>query len=427
MGVGRGSFRLVVRTAHLALALISATPAFANRESELLKARATVELYSLDHQQAIATLRQAIAADPQDAGAYRGLAGALWMSVTFARGTLTVDSYLGKVSRETIKLPPPPPETAAAFHDALDRAVALARARLAADAGDADAQYQLGAAVGLRASYAATVDGGLRKAFGAAREAYDSHGVLRLDPRRHDAGLIVGTYRYVVAALALPMRWVAYMAGFGGGREKGLQLIEAAAEYSGDNRWDARLALVLLYNREQRYDEALSQLATLRAQYPRNRLLWLESGATLLRGGKLAQAERFLDEGIARLAADDRPRMLGEEALWYYKRGATRTALGRAADAEVDLRKALGLQGRKWVHGRAHLELGRLLLQPASPLHVSELHGDFTLRRGRNPWPQKGALVALTTLPHLVAARGHAPLRHRRFEHNHVTVVACVF
>jgi tetratricopeptide (TPR) repeat protein len=364
VGVGRGSFRLVVRTAHLALALISATPVFANRESERLKARATVEVYSLDHQQAIATLRQAIAADPQDAGAYRGLAGALWMSVTFARGTLTVDSYLGKVSRETIKLPPPPPEAAAAFHDAIDRAVALARMRLAADAGNADAQYQLGAAVGLRASYAATVDGGLRRAFGAAREAYDSHeNVLRLDPRRHDAGLIVGTYRYVVAALALPMRWVAYMAGFGGGREKGLQLIEQAAEYSGDNRWDARLALVLLYNREQRYDEALRQLATLRGQYPRNRLLWLESGATLLRAGKPAEAERFLNEGLARLAADDRPRMAGEEALWSYKRGAARTALGHSADAEQDLLNALAFEGRKWVHGRAHLEIGKLMLK----------------------------------------------------------------
>jgi tetratricopeptide (TPR) repeat protein len=362
--VDRCPFRLVVHTAHLALALIIATPAFANRESDRLKARATAELYSLDHQRAIATLRQAIAADPKDGGAYRGLASALWMSVTFTRGTLTVDSYLGKVSRDNIKLPPPPPEAAAAFQDAIDRAVALARARLAADASDADAQYQLGAAVGLRASYAATVDGGLRRAFGAAREAYDSHeNVLRLDPRRRDAGLIVGTYRYVVAALALPMRWVAYMAGFGGGREKGLQLIEGAAEYSGDNRWDARLALVLLYNRERRYDEALRQLATLRAQYPRNRLLWLESGATLLRAGKSAEAERFLDEGLARLAADDRPRMAGEEALWYYKRGTARTALGRAADAEQDLRKALALEGRKWVHGRAHLEIGRLLLQ----------------------------------------------------------------
>ena len=379
--MGRCSFRLVVRTAHLALSLVVATPAFANRESDMLKARASAELYNLDHQRAIATFRQAIAADPQDAGAHRGLASALWMSVTFARGTLTVDSYLGKVSRHNIKLPPPPPETAAAFQDAIDRAVALARARLTADGGDADAQYQLGAAVGLRASYAATVEGSLRRAFGHAREAYDAHEqVLRLDPRRRDAGLIVGTYRYVVAALALPMRWVAYIAGFGGGRDKGLQLIEAAAEYSGDNRWDARIALVLLYNRERRYDEALGQLATLRAQYPRNRLLWLESGATLLRAGRSAEAERFLNEGLARLAADDRARMSGEEALWYYKRGAARTALGRAAEAEQDLRKALAFEGRKWVHGRAHLEIGRLMLKAGRRADaVSELRAAISL------------------------------------------------
>ena len=48
------------------------------------------------------------------------------------------------------------------------------------------------------------------------------------------------------------------MAGFGGGRERGLQLIEGAAEYNGENQNDARVALVLLDNRERRYDEAAS-------------------------------------------------------------------------------------------------------------------------------------------------------------------------
>ena len=55
----------------------------------------------------------------------------------------------------------------------------------------------------------------------------------------------------------------------------------------------------MLYNREKRYDEALGQLAMLRERYPRNRLAWLESGATNLRAGKAADGERFLDEGIA--------------------------------------------------------------------------------------------------------------------------------
>src|SRR2546421_154312 len=83
---------------------------------------------------------------------------------------------------------------------------------------------QLGAAVGLRASYAASVEGSLASAFRSAREAYDEHErVLELDPKRRDAGLIVGTYRYVVSTLAFPLRWMAYVVGLGGGKEKGLE------------------------------------------------------------------------------------------------------------------------------------------------------------------------------------------------------------
>jgi tetratricopeptide (TPR) repeat protein len=198
-------------------------------------------------------------------------------------------------------------------------------------------------------------------AFRAAREAYDEHEtVLALDPKRKDAGLIVGTYRYIVSALSLPIRWMAYVVGFGGGKERGLRMIEEAAAYRGDNEEDARFALILLYNRERRYDDALKELAVLRERYPRNRLVWLESGATCLRAGRAADAERFLTDGIARLASDERQRMFGEEALWYYKRGAARRALGRASDADADLRKALASEGRKWVYGRSQLELGKI-------------------------------------------------------------------
>ena len=347
----------------LAAAAVLAAPslASANPESAALRARASEEFYNLDREQALATFREAIAADPQDAAAYRGLASTLWLSITFLRGNMTVDDYLGKVARRDTKPPPPPADIAAAFHQAIGKALALARARIALNDRDPDALYQLGAAVGLRASYSATVEGSVLGAFRAAREAYDAHEeVLELDPSRKDAGLIVGTYRYIVAALALPLRWMAYVAGFGGGREKGLRLIEGAAAYPGDNQADARFALILLYNREKRYDDALAQLALVRKRYPRNRLAWLESGATCLRAGRAADAERFLAEGLAKSASDTRPRMFGEEALWQYKIGAARAALGRTAEAEQSLRQAVSLEGRPWVHGRAHIELGKL-------------------------------------------------------------------
>jgi tetratricopeptide (TPR) repeat protein len=347
----------------IALAGILAAPpaARANAASIALRARAADEFYNLDRDQALATYREAVAADPQDAGAYRGLAATLWLGITFRRGNMTVDDYLGKAARPNVRMPPPPADAAAAFHAALDQALALSRARIAVNDRDPDAQYQLGAAVGLRASYAATVDGSVLGAFRSAREAYDAHEkVLDIDPGRKDAGLIVGTYRYVVSALALPLRWVAYAAGFGGGREKGLQLIEGAAAYPGENQADARFALILLYNREKRYDDALRQLAQIRERYPRNRLAWLESGSTCLRAGRPADAERFLAEGIARWAADPRARMFGEQALWQYKIGAAQAALGQSAAAEQSLRQAVSLEGRAWVHGRSHIELGKL-------------------------------------------------------------------
>src|SRR5258708_3115839 len=185
---------------------------------------------------------------------------------------MTVDGHLG-VPRNPRgwPLPPPPAETVAAFRDAIDKATAIARKGIQANPRDPDGHYQLGAAVGLRASYTATVDGSMLGAFRSAREAYEEHEqVLALAPQRHDAGLVVGTYRYIVATLSLPVRWVAYVAGFGGGKEKGLHLVEEAAAYTGENQTDARFALTLLYNREKRYDDALKQLAVLRETYPRN-------------------------------------------------------------------------------------------------------------------------------------------------------------
>src|SRR5262245_46853418 len=372
-----------------ALVALTAGPARANPESDARRAKASHDISNLDRDEAIDGFRRAIAADPQDAAAYRGLASILWVSITFRRGNMTVDDYLGRaVTKPPSSGPPPPPpaEVANAYREALDRATAIARERLAKNPKDPDAHYQLGAAVGLRASYAATVEYSAMTAFKAAREAYDEHEqVLSLDPRRKDAGLIVGTYRYVIAGFSMPVRWMAYVVGFGGGKERGIKMIEEAAGYGGENQDDARFALVLLYNREKRYDDALRVLGTLRERYPKNRLAWLETGATYLRAGRAADAERFLNDGLARSANDKRTRMFGEEALWYYKRGTARAMLGRTAEADADLRRALKAEGRKWVRGRTHIELGKLAVKAGKPTAArEEFASAITLCEGDN-------------------------------------------
>jgi tetratricopeptide (TPR) repeat protein len=362
--VGRLPLRISGSIAALAIVALTSAPALANSASKALIAKAAFDIYSLDRDRAIETYRQAVAADPDDAAAYRGLASALWLSITFRRGNMTVDDYIGKLTSSDLKLPPPPAEVAAAFRDAVDQALALGRKHVAARPDDPEAHFQLGSAIGLHASYVVTVDGSMLGGVRAAHGAYDEHErALALDPGRADAGLIVGTYRYLVSALALPIRLVAYVAGFGGGKEKGIQLIRGASEYPGENQTDARLALLLIDNREGRFDDALAELAKLRELYPRNRIFWLETGATCLRAGRPGEAERFLNDGITRLNGDDRPRMFGEAALWYYKRGAARVALGRSAEAGADLKTALASEGRQWVYGRTHLEMGKLALK----------------------------------------------------------------
>ena len=206
--------RAARRTAAALLALILSCPeaAHANAESAALRARAASELYNLNHERALATFREAVAADPQDPAAYRGLAIQLWLNISFRRGNMTVDDYLGAVSvgRQAAGGSPPSEPTAGAFQETLEHAIALARNRIEANPRDAEAHYQLGAALGLRASYIATVDGSSGRAFRAAREAYNEHEkVMSLDPLRKDAGLIVGTYRYIVSALSLPLRLAA--------------------------------------------------------------------------------------------------------------------------------------------------------------------------------------------------------------------------
>jgi tetratricopeptide (TPR) repeat protein len=351
--------------AALLVALLGAVPsATAAQTGRELRDRASDLVYNLDHEEAIRLLRQAVRADPNDPANHRALASAVWLLILFQRGGVTVDHYLGSFTKTTVDLKKPPAELDGEFKSAVGKAIELAERRAAAAPRDAQAQFELGTAVGLQASYIASVEGRLMAGFRAARRSYDvQEQVLEIDPRRREAGLVVGTYRYLVSTLSLPMRLMAYVAGFGGGKEKGLRLIEETAATAGENRTDAEFALVLLYNREKRYDDAMRVLGNLRRRYPRNRLVVLEAGATATRGGKPAEAETLLTEGLAMLARDSRAKIPGEEALWHYKRGAARVMLRRPDDALADLRKAQVPGAMGWVRGRAHLEMARLAAQ----------------------------------------------------------------
>src|SRR6185295_4030475 len=82
-GLSDIQFSSVKHLLALALVVLAAEPAAGNPASAALRAKGASEIYNLDRDRAVESFRQAVAADPRDAAAYRGLASALWLSITF--------------------------------------------------------------------------------------------------------------------------------------------------------------------------------------------------------------------------------------------------------------------------------------------------------------------------------------------------------
>ncbi len=316
--------------------------------------------YELDFPEALAIARAEIAKHPEEPAAYRAVATVVWLQMLFARGGTFIDHYLGTVTQKQFHVPKPPPELEAEFLKVLDRAIALSEKQVDAHPRDPQAQFDYGAAWALRGGYAAAVQGSVTGAFSAARHAFNAHEkVLSLAPDRVEANFVVGMYRYAVSTFSLPTRIVAYIAGFGGGKERGIHMVEAAAE-RGTEQADALFALAVLYSREGRHDDAVAKLRQLEQRYPRNRLLVLEEGAALIRAGHADAADGVLTAGLAKLDADPRPHVPGERGYWLYKRGLARMHWNHRADAAKDLDAALAEGPVGWVQGRIHVTRGQL-------------------------------------------------------------------
>jgi len=355
----RGPFLTCVAWLCLAVSLLAQAPSPAPTGAAVLKSAMTAA-YNLDHDEALTLARRAVALDPDNPRVHRGLAAILWLHILFNRGAVTMDHYMGSISKSNVTLPKPDPAIASEFKQAITRATALATARLDANPRDVQARYDAGAAYGLHASYVASVEGSMSSAFGIARRAYNAQEeVLEREPGRASAGVIVGTYRYVVSTLNPAMRVVAYVAGMGSGKEKGIALLEAAAK-DPESRVDASAVLMLIYSREGRHPEVVRIAHALGTDFPRNRLFQLEEGAAAIRAGQAAEADAVLTRGIEALKRDTRPKFPSEEAIWHYKRGLARLNLNQQPAAAADLQYALGASPSPWIRGKIHLELGKL-------------------------------------------------------------------
>ncbi len=327
--------------------------------------------YALDFTGGNAALAEAALADPADPAPPRAIAALAWVEMLFYQGVATYEAFTGDVSSSDVARPMVPPALKARFEVNLTRARRLSQQRL--DARERDGDYQMGATDALSALYKSTVEGRTLGALADGRRAVKAMQRARvLEPDRPEPAVILGMYRYVVASLAWPLRLLAGAAGLSGSRDQALALLREASMPGSVSEADALVLLMVIYNRENRRGVALAALDRLQALFPGNRLFALNAATTALEARQPLLADRQLSIVLEGAVAWAAPKVEGEPAMWLWKRGVARVALGRLAEARGDLARSLIEPGRDWVRGRTHLELARIAVAEADTAGARE-------------------------------------------------------
>lgn len=320
-------------------------------------------LYSVDFEPARESFQRMTVENPNDPEGWNLLASSIWLNIVFRQEKLNLDSFSGDAlgtedSNEIVS-----GEEEAELRRTLDRAMAAAEAILERDPKNLEARYQLGVAYGTLATFEALGKKSYLAANSAARKARKLHiEVLRQDPSFNDARLVVGAYDYTVGVIPGWLRFFLAPLGIRGDKDEGIQQLEWAADLGDRARTNARMVLVVVYNREKEYDRALDLLEELHASYPRNYLIEMAIGGVYERERSWAAAiETYrtvlakMDAGIDDYDRFDAPPVMFKLAETNMHAEQFSEAIPLFEELSVDPTASDGMRCR------AHMRAGRLL------------------------------------------------------------------
>lgn len=324
------------------------------------------------------------------AGPY-GHAAVIWTKVAQRVGAMRGASHRGDRFWEQSGVSMVTDEEEQFFEDHLEEAKRRCERVRQRDPGDLLNLYYLGAVESIKAAWDGTVQRAYFSAGRAMRRAASLHReVLEADPDFADAYHAPGAQDYAIATLPRALRMIAFLFGMRGDKERGLDWVARTAREGQRSRWGALWALVLFNQREERMDDALTAVSTLREQFPKNPDFALEEIGIRLHHGETAEARDALllfierrDAGFGNYHLTTRgiPELrLGESWLFeenweeaeaafstglqsspppdvrvmlHFRRGNARDGLGQRQPALFDYNRVRQLGGDKVVEGWA--------------------------------------------------------------------------
>jgi len=244
------------------------------------------EIYDLEYGRAKAVSQQLIAAAADDPAGYVMLARAFWAEQLSGERALSIDRFASSdfFARTTNYQDRLAAESETRFRDLSAEAISRGRAKLAKRPNDPAALYLLGLAYQNLGSFDYSIKGNWWSSFRNGEQTVRYHReLLRVEPGLVDPHLTTGVANYVAAVIPWRVKWLSFLLGYRGSKERGKQELESVAERGQLVADDARTILVLLYARDGQYDKALAKLTELLRKYPQNYLVHLEMGGVALK------------------------------------------------------------------------------------------------------------------------------------------------
>lgn len=161
-------------------------------------------------------------------------------------------------------------ELANKFLDLSEDAVNFSEKKLAENPGDTTIVLMLSGLHGYR-SLVAAGEKEYRTAMQSGITGFKyTRQLLSLNSSRPDAQIGRGMFYYMVGSVPREARWLTNMVGIKGDVELGFEEIKKAAESESVVSNDAMMILMYLYDKEERYDEALKYADLLTEKFPEN-------------------------------------------------------------------------------------------------------------------------------------------------------------
>ncbi len=318
--------------------------------------------YNLDYDGAMQRFEAVLRAHPQDPMAHAYVLMDTIFRELYRQDLLDTTYYAREnflSSRRKVLIPE---EVRQRIDSLTDEAVNLADTRIKVNPQDKDAYFARGYAKGMHAAFTTLAD---HSYAGAARQGLsarnDSDQALKLDPKYTDAKMAVGIQQFAVASLPRLVRMLVGIAGIGGNKEQGLDLLRDAAAHGTVTRVESQTALTLFLRHDRRYEEASVVAHGLAQQFPHDYLFRLEEANLRKDAGHGPEAIALYQRVLADAA---KPKYYAEPRLQLAWFGLADTQRGQGdvqAAAQSYLQASTQPNCSDWMRKRAQLNAGMML------------------------------------------------------------------